>query len=182
MKRWGFAGLGASHGVSVSHRSLGSTGNRQDPGRVWRGKKMPGRMGGDRITVLGLRVVKVDNALNLLYLRGHVPGHRNGFVRIRDALHKEFPSPPPFPSAIPSAKDPRELVAPDFVPKALTQANNNWMNEPKDKSASGDSRRRAAAAAAAAAPAPAKAKDAKKDDKKDDKKDVKKDDKPKGKK
>lgn len=180
MKRWGFAGLGASHGVSVSHRSLGSTGNRQDPGRVWPGKKMPGRMGGERITVLGLKVLKVDTVLNLVYLRGHVPGHRNGFVRIRDALHKEFPAPPPFPTVLGGANEPRELVAPDFVPRAITHANNNWMNEPKVRSAAGGgaaAAKKKAAPAAAAAPAPAK-----KDDKKDAKKDEKKDDKPKGKK
>ena len=171
MKRWGFAGLGASHGVSVSHRSLGSTGNRQDPGRVWKGKKMPGRMGGDRITVMNLKVLKVDTVLNLIYVRGHVPGHRNGFVRIRDARYKPFPTPPPFPTHIDKEAEPlpRELVAPDFLPRALVHVNNNWMNEPKPdnkggaKGASKPAAKAAPAKAAAAAAAPAsKGKDEKK--------------------
>ncbi|EAU88475.2 ribosomal protein L3 [Coprinopsis cinerea okayama7 len=85
MKRWGFHGLAASHGVSVSHRSSGSAGNSQDPGRIYPGKKMAGRMGGNQVTVQNLAVVRVDTALNLVYVRGAVPGVDNAPVYIRDA-------------------------------------------------------------------------------------------------
>ncbi|KAF9075185.1 translation protein [Rhodocollybia butyracea] len=85
MKRWGFKGLRASHGVSVSHRSSGSTGAHQDPGRIWPGKKMSARMGGQRITTQNLAVVRVDTALNLIYLRGAVPGVDDAQVMVRDA-------------------------------------------------------------------------------------------------
>ncbi|KAG5653835.1 hypothetical protein H0H81_010108 [Sphagnurus paluster] len=88
MKRWGFHGLAASHGVSVSHRSSGSAGNCQDPGRIWPGKKMAGRMGGKRITVQNLHVVRVDTALDLIFVRGNVPGVDDAQVMIRDAKKK----------------------------------------------------------------------------------------------
>jgi len=85
MKRWNFKGLRASHGVSVSHRSAGATGAHQDPGRIWPGKKMAGRMGGKRITTLNLHVVRIDNTLNLVFVRGCVPGSDDAHVLIRDA-------------------------------------------------------------------------------------------------
>lgn len=85
MKRWNFKGLRASHGVSISHRSSGSTGAHQDPGRIWPGKKMSARMGGARITTQNLAVVRVDSALNLIYLRGSVPGIDDAQVMVRDA-------------------------------------------------------------------------------------------------
>ncbi|KAE9409593.1 translation protein [Gymnopus androsaceus JB14] len=85
MKRWNFKGLRASHGVSVSHRSAGATGAHQDPGRIWPGKKMAARMGGERITTQNLAVVRVDSALNLIYLRGAVPGIDDAQVMVRDA-------------------------------------------------------------------------------------------------
>ncbi|KAL0946620.1 hypothetical protein HGRIS_012816 [Hohenbuehelia grisea] len=88
MKRWGFKGLRASHGVSISHRSSGSTGGHQDPGRVWPGKKMAGRMGGGRITTQNLAVVRVDTGLNLIFVRGNVPGIDNAHVLVRDAKKK----------------------------------------------------------------------------------------------
>lgn len=86
MKRHNFKGMPASHGVSKSHRALGSTGQCQDPGRVFKGKKMAGRMGSDRVTVQNLRVVKVDRGRNLLYLMGAVPGQKGNWVEIRDAV------------------------------------------------------------------------------------------------
>lgn len=86
MKRHNFKGMPASHGVSKSHRSLGSTGQCQDPGKVFKGKKMAGRMGGERVTVQNLRVVKVDRGRNLLYLLGAVPGQKGNWVEIRDAV------------------------------------------------------------------------------------------------
>ncbi|KAL0581550.1 hypothetical protein V5O48_000479 [Marasmius crinis-equi] len=88
MKRWGFKGLRASHGVSVSHRKIGATGAHQDPGRVWPGKKMPGRLGGERITTQNLAVVRVDTNLNLVYVRGAVPGIDDAHVLVRDAKKK----------------------------------------------------------------------------------------------
>jgi large subunit ribosomal protein L3 len=86
MKRWNYAGLEASHGVSISHRSLGSTGNRQDPGRTFKNKKMAGHLGVERITTLNVQVAAVDPAKGLLMIRGAVPGARGGFVRVRDAV------------------------------------------------------------------------------------------------
>lgn len=88
MKRWGFRGMPASHGVSKSHRALGSTGACQDPGRVWKGKKMAGRMGNKRVTKQNLRVVKIDRGRNLLYVLGAVPGNKGEWVEIRDAVKR----------------------------------------------------------------------------------------------
>uniref|UniRef100_A0A7S2UC97 Large ribosomal subunit protein uL3m n=1 Tax=Attheya septentrionalis TaxID=420275 RepID=A0A7S2UC97_9STRA len=88
MKRHGFAGMPATHGTSLSHRALGSTGQCQDPGKVFKGKKMAGRMGSDRVTVQNLRIVKVDRGRNLLYVKGAIPGNKGGFVEIRDAVKK----------------------------------------------------------------------------------------------
>ncbi|KAJ7940528.1 translation protein [Mycena leptocephala] len=88
MKRWGFHGLAASHGVSISHRSSGSTGQHQDPGRVFPGKKMPGRLGGKRITTQNLAVVRIDTTLDLIFVRGAVPGFDDAHVLIRDAKKK----------------------------------------------------------------------------------------------
>uniref|UniRef100_A0A7S2E7L0 Large ribosomal subunit protein uL3m n=1 Tax=Trieres chinensis TaxID=1514140 RepID=A0A7S2E7L0_TRICV len=88
MKRWGFAGMPASHGTSKSHRALGSTGQCQDPGKVFKGKKMAGRMGNERRTVQNLRVVKVDRGRDLLYVRGAIPGNKGQFVEIRDAIKR----------------------------------------------------------------------------------------------
>ncbi|ETW86046.1 hypothetical protein HETIRDRAFT_309387 [Heterobasidion irregulare TC 32-1] len=88
MKRWNFKGLRASHGVSASHRSAGSTGAHQDPGRVWPGKKMAGRMGGTRNTTQNLAVIRVDTALDLIFVRGCVPGIDDAHVMVRDAKKK----------------------------------------------------------------------------------------------
>ncbi|THH12639.1 hypothetical protein EW146_g7508 [Bondarzewia mesenterica] len=88
MKRWNFKGLRASHGVSVSHRSAGSTGAHQDPGRIWPGKKMAGRMGGKRTTTQNLAVVRVDSALDLIFVRGCVSGIDDAHVLVRDAKKK----------------------------------------------------------------------------------------------
>lgn len=106
MKRWGFKGQGASHGVSKAHRHIGSTGQCQDPGRVFKGKKMPGRMGSDRITVQNLKILKIDPTRDLLFVRGHVPGQNGGFIRVSDAVKgADFPSDPPFPSFASEAGD-----------------------------------------------------------------------------
>jgi large subunit ribosomal protein L3 len=100
MKRHGFSGLRASHGVSVSHRSLGSTGQCQDPGKVFKGKKMAGQMGNVRVTTQNLRIVETDDARGLILVRGAVPGSKGGFVRIIDAVKKAVPEGLPFPAGI----------------------------------------------------------------------------------
>ena len=100
MKRHGFAGLRATHGVSVSHRSLGSTGQCQDPGRVFKGKKMAGQMGSVRVTTQNLKVVAIDAERSLVLVRGAVPGSKGGYVRIADAVKKQLPEGVPFPCAV----------------------------------------------------------------------------------
>ena len=88
MKRHNFSGLRASHGVSISHRAHGSTGNCQDPGRVFKGKKMAGRMGNSRVTKQNLKIMEVDTNNNLLMVKGSVPGKKNSIVFIKDAIKK----------------------------------------------------------------------------------------------
>ncbi len=97
MKRHGFKGLRATHGVSVSHRSMGSTGNREFPGKVFKGKKMPGRMGGKKVTIQNLKVVALDEQQNLILIKGAVPGARGGWVIVRDAIKKPLPEGAPIP-------------------------------------------------------------------------------------
>jgi len=99
MKRWNFAGLEASHGVSVSHRSLGSTGNRQDPGKTFKNKKMAGHLGVERVTTQNLEVALVDAAKGLLLIKGAVPGSKGGYVMIRDAEKRARHADAPFPTA-----------------------------------------------------------------------------------
>jgi large subunit ribosomal protein L3 len=97
MKRWNFAGLEASHGVSISHRSHGSTGQRQDPGRVFKNKKMAGNMGNVRVTTQNLEVMATDPAEGLLLIKGAVPGAKNGWVTVRDAVKRSRPEAAPYP-------------------------------------------------------------------------------------
>jgi large subunit ribosomal protein L3 len=89
MKRHNFGGLRASHGVSISHRSHGSTGQRQDPGRVFKGKKMAGHYGHERVTIQNLEVVQIDEEKNLIFIKGSIPGHKGTRVRVRDAVKKQ---------------------------------------------------------------------------------------------
>ncbi len=91
MKRWNFRGLRATHGVSVSHRSIGSTGNRQDPGKVFKNKKMPGHMGAEQVTTLNLVVVKTDTDRGLIMVKGAVPGVKGAWVSVRDAIKRKLP-------------------------------------------------------------------------------------------
>ena len=98
MKRHNFGGMQASHGVSISHRSHGSTGNSQDPGRTWRGKKMAGQYGNVRITTQNLKVVKLLEDDDLILIQGSVPGSKNGVVLIRDAIKHKIPNEAPFPA------------------------------------------------------------------------------------
>ena len=100
MKRHNFSGLRASHGVSVSHRSHGSTGNSQDPGKVWKGKKMAGHMGSRKVTTQNIEVVSTDEKAGLILVRGAVPGARGGWVTISDAVKKPVNKDAPIPAAI----------------------------------------------------------------------------------
>jgi large subunit ribosomal protein L3 len=100
MKRWNFRGLEATHGVSVSHRSHGSTGNRQDPGKTFKNKKMAGHLGQERVTTLNLTVAGIDEARNLVLVHGAVPGNKGGYVMLRDAIKKTRPADAAYPAAV----------------------------------------------------------------------------------
>ncbi len=132
MKRWGFKGQPASHGNSKTHRHIGSTGQCQDPGKRFKGKKMAGRMGNKLRMEECLRVLRIDVEKNLLFVKGHVPGNRGGAVFIRDALRRPtFPTPPPFPSFLPGDENkdsPSTLIAPpmsDFDPFLVDDTRDN---------------------------------------------------------
>ena len=99
MKRWNFRGLRATHGVSVSHRSIGSTGNRQDPGKVFKNKKMPGHLGSETVTTQNIVVVKTDTGRGLIMVRGSVPGVKGAWVSVRDAVKRKLPESAPKPGA-----------------------------------------------------------------------------------
>ena len=103
MKRHNFKGLRATHGVSVSHRSHGSTGQCQDPGKVFKGKKMAGHMGAARVTTQNLEVVKTDAERGLIMIKGAVPGSKGGWVTVKDSVKKKLPDGVPFPAALKSA-------------------------------------------------------------------------------
>jgi large subunit ribosomal protein L3 len=99
MKRWNFAGLRASHGVSISHRSHGSTGGRQDPGKTFKNKKMAGHLGVEWVTTLNLKVVQTDVERGLILVEGAVPGAKGGWITVRDAVKKNLPKEAPQPGA-----------------------------------------------------------------------------------
>ncbi len=117
MKRWNFGGLRASHGVSISHRSHGSTGGRQDPGKTFKNKKMAGHMGVDRVTTLNLKVVMTDVERGLVLVEGAVPGAKGGWITLRDAIKKALPKDVPtpgkfrLPDAAPAAEKPESAPA-----------------------------------------------------------------------
>jgi large subunit ribosomal protein L3 len=111
MKRWNFGGLRATHGVSVSHRSHGSTGNRQDPGRTFPGKKMAGHYGQETVTTLNLTVWRVDAERGLILVKGAVPGTEGTFVKIRDAVKSALPAEAPKPGAFRTAGQPAAAAA-----------------------------------------------------------------------
>ncbi|MCB1380289.1 MAG: 50S ribosomal protein L3 [Alphaproteobacteria bacterium] len=108
MKRWNFGGLRATHGVSISHRSIGSTGNRQDPGKVFKNKKMPGHLGAETVTTQNIVVVKTDVERGLIMVRGSVPGVKGAWVSVRDAVKRKLPDSAPKPGAF---KAPAEAAA-----------------------------------------------------------------------
>jgi large subunit ribosomal protein L3 len=130
MKRWNFAGLRASHGVSISHRSHGSTGGRQDPGKTFKNKKMAGHLGVDRVTTLNLKVRQTDVERGLILVEGAVPGVKGGWIMVRDAVKKRLPDGVPKPGkfkladAAPAAKADKPAPAaeaaakPDATPQA----------------------------------------------------------------
>jgi large subunit ribosomal protein L3 len=110
MKRWNFGGLRATHGVSVSHRSIGSTGGRQDPGKTFKNKKMPGHMGVERVTTLNLRVVQTDVERGLILVEGAVPGAKGGWIMVRDAVKKTLPEAAPKPGKFRLPEAPAEAA------------------------------------------------------------------------
>jgi large subunit ribosomal protein L3 len=113
MKRWGFGGLRATHGVSVSHRSHGSTGNRQDPGRVFKNKKMAGHMGARNRTQQNLEVVRTDPIRGLLFIKGSVPGHKGSWLTVSDAIKLPRHDAAPYPAGILEGRKVEELEVPE---------------------------------------------------------------------
>ena len=105
MKRHNFGGLRASHGVSISHRSHGSTGQCQDPGKVFKGKKMAGHMGAANVTVQNLKVIKTESDEGYIYVKGAVPGPKGSWVLLKDSVKKSLPADIPLPAAIKGVKE-----------------------------------------------------------------------------
>lgn len=108
MKRWNFGGLRASHGVSISHRAHGSTGQCQDPGKVFKGKKMAGHLGAERVTTQGLEVVRVDADRGLIWVKGSIPGAAGGWVEVRDAVKGVKADDLPYPAKLREAAKPAD--------------------------------------------------------------------------
>jgi large subunit ribosomal protein L3 len=125
MKRWNFSGLRASHGVSVSHRSIGSTGGRQDPGKTFKGKKMPGHLGVERITTQNLRVVQTDPERGLILVEGAVPGGDGGWIFVRDAVKRALPAEAPMPGKYRENGAEEAPAAPPQAPEAPAQSEEN---------------------------------------------------------
>jgi large subunit ribosomal protein L3 len=122
MKRHNFGGLRATHGVSISHRSHGSTGGRQDPGKVFKGKKMAGHMGAAHVTVQNLQVVKTDAARGLIMVKGAVPGAKGGWVTIKDAVKKPVPENVILPAALKSRAEEAHRLAEEAAAQAAAEA------------------------------------------------------------
>src|SRR5947209_3101091 len=118
MKRWNFRGLEASHGVSVSHRSHGSTGQRQDPGKVFKGKKMAGHLGDVQVTTQSLTIVSTDDERGLILVKGSIPGSAGGWVLIRDAVKRKLPDGLPFPAGVKGSAATSEATAEVPAPAA----------------------------------------------------------------
>jgi len=121
MKRHNFGGLRASHGVSISHRSHGSTGQCQDPGKVFKGKKMAGHMGAARVTTQNLQVVRTDADRGLIMIKGAVPGSKGGWVTIKDAVKKPFPENAILPAALKSAAEEAAKAAEEAAAQAAAE-------------------------------------------------------------
>lgn len=157
MKRWGFGGMRATHGVSISHRAHGSTGQNQDPGKVFKGKKMAGHMGARNRTQQNLEVVRTDAARGLIFVRGSVPGAKGGWLLVKDAVKVPAPEGVPFPGAMRRNAD---ETATEDAPAGMIEADAaiEAPAGPTDEEI---------AAAAAEAPAETPAEDTKADDAKD---------------
>jgi len=122
MKRHNFGGLRATHGVSISHRSHGSTGQCQDPGKVFKGKKMAGHMGAARVTTQNLQVIRTDSDRGLIMVKGAVPGSKGGWVTVKDAVKKPFPADAILPAALKSAADEAAKAAEEAAAAAAAEA------------------------------------------------------------
>ena len=122
MKRHNFGGLRATHGVSISHRSHGSTGQCQDPGKVFKGKKMAGHMGAARVTTQNLQVVKTDIERGLIMIKGAVPGSKGGWVTVKDAMKKPLSESVIFPAALASAAKEAKRLADEAAAEAEAEA------------------------------------------------------------
>ena len=147
MKRHNFGGLRASHGVSISHRSHGSTGQCQDPGKVFKGKKMAGHMGSSKTTIQNLEVVKTDSENGYIFIKGAIPGPKGGWVVLNDAIKKSFPENLPLPAGIkghniqketPTEETPTEDTPSEETPTEESSAEEISEEKEKMKSDSGD--------------------------------------------
>jgi len=145
MKRWNFSGLRASHGVSISHRSHGSTGGRQDPGKTFKNKKMAGHLGVDRVTTLNLKVRQTDVARGLILVEGAVPGVKGGWITVRDAVKKTLPDGVPRPGKFRLA----EAVAETDGPAATAEAPQAQTPAPAEPQAAAEATPKPAAKPAA---------------------------------
>ena len=132
MKRHNFGGLRATHGVSISHRSHGSTGQCQDPGKVFKGKKMAGHMGAERVTTQNLAIVSTDADRGLILVRGAVPGFNSGYVRICDSIKKAAPADLPFPAALKVGETPAPEVVEEPVVADQTAAPEGAADDAKE--------------------------------------------------
>ena len=150
MKRHNFGGLRASHGVSISHRSHGSTGQCQDPGKVFKGKKMAGHMGAVRVTTQNLEVVKTDAERGLIMVKGAVPGSKGGWVTVKDAVKKPFPENAILPAALKSAAEEAAKAAEEAAAAAAAEAEAEAKRLAEEQAAAEDEALKAAEADIAA--------------------------------
>src|SRR6056297_3366475 len=138
MKRHNFGGLRASHGVSISHRSHGSTGQCQDPGRVFKGKKMAGHMGAAKVTTQNLQVVRTDTDRGLIMVKGAVPGSKGGWVTVKDAVKKPFPENAILPAALKSAAEEAKRLAEEAAAQAAAEAEEEAKRLAEEQAAAED--------------------------------------------
>ena len=138
MKRHNFSGLRASHGVSAVHRSQGSTGQMQDPGKVFKGKKMHGHMGQRKVTTQSLQVVSVDGERNLIMVRGNVPGSDGSWVRVADAVKRALPENAPFPAGLRGTEDAQVSAEQDPLAETAEELEGDQGATAAEESGAGD--------------------------------------------